>query len=26
MGMSVLGRYNMTIEDSEDRIILVKRR
>jgi clan AA aspartic protease (TIGR02281 family) len=26
MGMSVLGRYNMTIEDAEDRIILVKRR
>ena len=25
MGMSVLGRYNMTIEDAEDRIILVKR-
>jgi aspartyl protease family protein len=26
MGMSVLGRYNMTIEDAEDQIILVKRR
>ena len=26
MGMSVLGRYSMTIEDAEDRIILVKRR
>jgi clan AA aspartic protease (TIGR02281 family) len=26
MGMSVLGRYNMTIEDAENRIILVKRR
>lgn len=26
MGMSVLGRYSMTIEDDEDRIILVKRR
>jgi len=26
MGMSVLGRYNMTIEDADDRIILVKRR
>jgi len=26
MGMSVLGRYTMTIEDDPDRIILVKRR
>ncbi|MGE0119729.1 MAG: TIGR02281 family clan AA aspartic protease [Dongiaceae bacterium] len=26
MGMSVLGRYSMTIEDAEDRIVLVKRR
>jgi aspartyl protease family protein len=26
MGMSVLGRYSMTIEDAEDRIILVRRR
>ena len=26
MGMTVLGRYNMTIEDAEDQIILVKRR
>ncbi len=26
MGMSVLGRYNMTIEDAENQIILVKRR
>lgn len=26
MGMSVLGRYSMTIEDREDRIVLVKRR
>ena len=26
MGMSVLRRYSMTIEDAEDRIILVKRR
>lgn len=26
MGMSVLGRYTMTIEDDRDRIILVKRR
>lgn len=26
MGMSVLGRYSMTIEDEEDRIILVKKR
>jgi len=26
MGMSVLGRYTMTIEDDQDRIILVKRR
>ena len=26
MGMSVLGRYNVTIADDEDRIILVKRR
>lgn len=26
IGMSVLGRYSMTIEDDEDRIILVKRR
>lgn len=26
MGMSVLGRYNVTIEDAEDQIILVKRR
>jgi len=26
MGMTVLGRYNMTIEDADDRIILVKRR
>jgi aspartyl protease family protein len=25
MGMTVLGRYNMTIEDADDRIILVKR-
>jgi clan AA aspartic protease (TIGR02281 family) len=26
MGMSVLGRYKMTIEDAEDRIVLVKTR
>lgn len=26
MGMSVLGRYNMTIEDAENQIILVRRR
>jgi aspartyl protease family protein len=26
MGMSVLGRYNMTIEDAENQIVLVKRR
>jgi clan AA aspartic protease (TIGR02281 family) len=26
MGMSVFGRYNMTIQDAEDQIILVKRR
>ena len=26
MGMSVFGRYNMTIDDAEDQIILVKRR
>jgi len=26
MGMSVLGRYNVTIEDAENQIILVKRR
>ena len=26
MGMSVLGRYSMTIEDDEDRITLVRRR
>jgi aspartyl protease family protein len=26
MGMSVLGRYNMTIEDDADRIVLVRRR
>jgi aspartyl protease family protein len=26
MGMSVLGRYNMTIEDDEDRIVLARRR
>jgi clan AA aspartic protease (TIGR02281 family) len=26
MGMSVLGRYSMTIEDADDRIILVRRR
>jgi aspartyl protease family protein len=26
MGMTVLGRYSMTIEDAEDRIILVRRR
>jgi len=25
MGMSVLGRYNMTIQDADDRIILMKR-
>jgi clan AA aspartic protease (TIGR02281 family) len=26
MGMNVLGRYNMTIEDDADRIVLVRRR
>ncbi len=26
MGMNVLGRYSITIEDSEDRILLVRRR